>query len=55
VEQRTTEVKVPLGRVEVSEARTEVGKLAVKKSDSMDNKAVRGTRSKAEELHFRTC
>lgn len=30
VESRTTGVRVPLGRVEISEARTEVGRLAVK-------------------------
>jgi hypothetical protein len=39
VEQRITKVKVPLGLVEISETRTEVGKLAIK-SNSMDNKAV---------------
>lgn len=54
VELRITEVRMPLGRVEISEARTEVGKLAVK-SNSMDNKAAWVTRPKAEGVHFRTC
>jgi hypothetical protein len=54
VELRITGVKVSLGLVKISETRTEVVGLAVK-NPAVDNKAIRGTRPKAEGLHFRTC